>query len=58
MAIGTGNFVLRDRVMRELGEFHLDFLMTAFAQLLLIVAANLLLRSQMQFMTGKAAHLV
>lgn len=58
VTVGTGHFMLGNRVMRELREFHLDLGMTACTELLLLVPADFLLRSLVQLVTVKTADVV
>ena len=47
VAVGASHLMLRHRVVRELGKFHLHLDVTAFAQLLLFMTPQLLLRPLM-----------
>jgi hypothetical protein len=55
VAVGAGHLVLRHRVMRELGELHLNLCVTTSAEFLLLVAIDFLLRSLVQLVAVKTA---
>ena len=56
VAVGTDHFVLVDRMVGELGELHPDLLVTGLAELFLFVTTHLLLRSLVQLVAVKTAH--
>ena len=58
VAVGAGHLVLRHRVMRELGELHLHLCVAASAEFLLLVAIDFLLRSLVQLVAVKTAHII
>jgi len=58
VAVGADHFVLRDRMMGELGELHLDLGVAAGTELFLIMSADFLLWPFVQFVAIEAADIV
>ena len=58
MTVGTGHFVFRNRMMRELGELHLDLYVTPCAEFLLVMSTDFLLGALVKLVAVKATHII
>jgi len=58
VTVGTGHFMLWNRMVGKLGELHLDLHMAAGTELFLFVTADFLLWTFMQFVAIKAADII